>query len=545
MINSATSNIYSSYRFSEYSFLLLLFVFFKAQSQFNQNSSFSGFDQLIELEDSLQESGNIYELKKVLDFHIGMAKSQQDTLELISTYDWRFQFENIDNALLYADSALFLAEYINNSSAKSHLYYSVGSFLYDNNYPEKALEWFISGYNVNDSLNSLIGVVDNLNLIASIKREYGQKYQALQIQKESYKLINKKAIRKNNTETLIHTLEALSKCYLAVMEVDSAITVANKGKKLAAEIGDSRMVNSFEIIIGQSFFYKGNYRLAEKKLLNIIDYTRNESRADILYYLGQMEIHKGNKDITLSYYSQIDSILGIKRFPVIDNIESVYQVLLANAIADVNKEEEEYYLSRLIYYDSLKKITDLKVEQIAINEFVLNSSSGQTSKSKLLLFLVLFGSLISSVILLLRRNSTVSQKKKSFNRTPRNETPRLANEVVSNILKSLKIWEKNMGYLDPNTTQVELASLLGTNSTYLSRTINEELGKSYSEYLRGLRVEYMLRDFDVNYIDLSRKSMIQLAEKYGFRSQYAFISAFKSRTGITPSLYLRNKRYSK
>ena len=93
---------------------------------------------------------------------------------------------------------------------------------------------------------------------------------------------------------------------------------------------------------------KGIRNLAEKKLLKIIDFTSNESKADILYYLGQIEIRKGNNDEAINYYSQIDTLLGIKHFPIIDNIESIYQVLLANAITGVNEEDEEYYLSRLI-----------------------------------------------------------------------------------------------------------------------------------------------------------------------------------------------------
>ena len=144
---------------------------------------------------------------------------------------------------------------------------------------------------------------------------------------------------------------------------------------------------------------------------------------------------------------------------------------------------------------------------------------------------------IASICLILfsitkRSNSRLLSK--SINKVP--------NKIVLDVLKQLRKWEENHGYLESNVTQVELASILGTNSSYLSKVINENLGVSYSAYIKDLRTNYIINDFDRNYLILMKKSMIQLAENYGFKSQDSFVRAFKEKTGKTPSSYLKDRK---
>ena len=521
----------------------MYFIRSNAQSYIDFKSL--SIDQLVEIEDSLQETNDWIKLQFVLDEHIKKAKSLKDTIELISTYDWKMQFSTAELAEAYADSALFLAKMSKNNAARSHLYYSFGSLFYSKNLPVEALENVIQGYFVNHTSKNYSGIIECLNLIASIKREYGQEHEALHIQKASYRILEEKATKiENYEETLLYTLESLSKCYLSVNALDLALSTALKGKSLAFDLGNHDMVISFETTIGQSHFYKGDLKKANAILSNLNNKTEGESRADILYYLGQIQLNDNRAASTIRYYRKIDSILFSKGYPLIDNAEDIYQTLLENSISKEDNVLKEHYLSQLVYYDSLKSITDYKIEKIALMEFDLKTDLSQDQIKKTQIFpIILISSLlclIAYLFFLKRSTTSVKDKIKSCSKSEVNKLP---DEVRLGILRKLKRWELNEGYLYPNTTQVELAEQLGTNSTYLSKIINQELGMSYSKYIRELRTKYMISDFEKNYHELGKKSMIQLAERYGFKSQYAFINTFKLSTGITPAVYLRKKKY--
>ena len=529
-------------------FLLISLLYI---SSFGQNTTINqniSFDHLVELEDSLQKIKDWEGLQFVFDQHIKRAKQLNDTIELISTYDWRTQFSSPLVAEVIADSALTLAKISKNNAARSHLHYSIGALLYSKNFPVKALNRAIQGYIFNNDIKNYTGIIECLNLIASIKREYGQKHEALYIQKTSYQILKAKADKIDNyNDILLYTLEALSKCYISVNELELALKTAEEGKELALKLGIQEMVISFETTIGQSNYYMGNYPVSDTILTSLLLKTEGESRADILFYLGQIQSNKNRIENTIRYYGQIDSILANKGYPIIDNAEQVYQTLLESTIYEENQDWlKEHYLSRIIYYDSLKAITNYNIEKIAHIKFDLKKelNQDQTKESQSLYTFVLGSILLclGTYIFFFRKTLLHSTEKVQ----PRigKDSKKVPDEVRNGILRGLKRWELDEGFLHPNTTQVELAELLGTNSTYLSRIINQELGKSYSNYIKELRTTYMISDFEKNHQELGRKSMIQLAERYGFRSQYAFINTFKLKTGITPSVYLRKKKYS-
>lgn len=86
---------------------------------------------------------------------------------------------------------------------------------------------------------------------------------------------------------------------------------------------------------------------------------------------------------------------------------------------------------------------------------------------------------------------------------------------------------------DPDLTLATLARRLGTNSSYLSRALNEGLGVNFSQCINALRshsVAGMIRD--------GRKDdLLDLALEAGFNSKASFNRAFRETMGCTPSAY--------
>ena len=117
--------------------------------------------------------------------------------------------------------------------------------------------------------------------------------------------------------------------------------------------------------------------------------------------------------------------------------------------------------------------------------------------------------------------------------SPRNET------VLLSILTKLEQWEREKGFLDGALNQQDLAKQLDTNTTYLSQAINLYKGQNFSSYIKDLRITHAINALKENPGLAKNKSMIQLAELFGFNSTTVFNKAFKTKLGITPGVFLK------
>lgn len=93
--------------------------------------------------------------------------------------------------------------------------------------------------------------------------------------------------------------------------------------------------------------------------------------------------------------------------------------------------------------------------------------------------------------------------------------------------------EKN--YLDSNLSLESVADSLGLNKTYLSRIINAELNKSFTDYVNELRVEEA--KIYLENPDFQKYTLVSIGLEAGFNSKSTFNSTFKRLTGQTPSEY--------
>lgn len=89
-------------------------------------------------------------------------------------------------------------------------------------------------------------------------------------------------------------------------------------------------------------------------------------------------------------------------------------------------------------------------------------------------------------------------------------------------------------FTDPSLTVASVADRLGTNRTYLSKTINESTGKTFTQLINDYRIREaiaQMSDFEAN------KPLKQIAAEVGFSSLSTFYATFQSSTGMTPARY--------
>jgi len=95
-------------------------------------------------------------------------------------------------------------------------------------------------------------------------------------------------------------------------------------------------------------------------------------------------------------------------------------------------------------------------------------------------------------------------------------------------------------YLDKNISLSEFAKQAGTNTTYLSKVINEDFKKSFAVFINELRISNTLKKLEV-YPEYRKFTIENIAHKAGFSSSSAFYNAFKNFTGLTPSYYVKKR----
>lgn len=89
----------------------------------------------------------------------------------------------------------------------------------------------------------------------------------------------------------------------------------------------------------------------------------------------------------------------------------------------------------------------------------------------------------------------------------------------------------------------DLAKMVDSNTTYVSRIINEDYGMTFANLLGNRRVREACRRInDDRYANITIEA---IANNVGFKSRTAFLNAFKREVGISPSEYIRMARIKK
>ncbi|HAX96850.1 MAG TPA: hypothetical protein DCY35_10090 [Prolixibacteraceae bacterium] len=103
-----------------------------------------------------------------------------------------------------------------------------------------------------------------------------------------------------------------------------------------------------------------------------------------------------------------------------------------------------------------------------------------------------------------------------------------------------KLFDEDKVYLNPDLNIWEVASLLGTNRTYLSGFINKTYNVNFSAFVNRYRVEeakiVLARE------EMDKYSLEVIGEKCGFGSYNNFIRVFREFEQMTPGRFRTQKK---
>ncbi len=97
------------------------------------------------------------------------------------------------------------------------------------------------------------------------------------------------------------------------------------------------------------------------------------------------------------------------------------------------------------------------------------------------------------------------------------------------------LFTKEELYKNANLRITDIAIMLNTNRTYISKIFNEKLQMSFSEYVNNHRVDYAEKLLKSS--SCRNLKMVEVAENSGFYSESTFYRKFKDKVGVSPGKF--------
>lgn len=190
---------------------------------------------------------------------------------------------------------------------------------------------------------------------------------------------------------------------------------------------------------------------------------------------------------------------------------------------------------------------DTKTEYENLNQKILEKKN--VAKNQLIIVSIVFLMSVGIFVFIIWKRKKQSNSnyeklyqkyqelKETAERTSKKKTALKDQHKVS-ILEGLPKIEHSRLFMNKDFDLATLAKLLDSNTSYVSKTINEHIGKTFKEYLLELRMNALLNDLEQNPI-IRKYSIDALAEYTGYSNPSAFSRAFKKHVHISPSQYLK------
>ena len=334
---------------------------------------------------------------------------------------------------------------------------------------------------------------------------------------------------------------------------------ALEAKELADRYGYSLVYSRIYMVLGEVAMQRGDLAEAEKLLENGFRYARH---SDYDFYF-ELALPYGRMLIGSGRYGEAEPFLSetLDEIDRNDNIRYRYQVLeLLSELYDRKGDTDDSYRFYKMAVSSRDSI--LNVNKDASFNSVLNLYEDATMQNILLqrkydMYVIAFVCILSILAgafffyryfqqnrlykELIRHYQDYMKRterlRKYLNREDAPKEEGAADEALFSKLE--KLMTEDRVYRSNEVSLDKLASMLGTNRTYISRVINRYADKSFWGYINMYRIAdatSMLSDPDN---DIPIKNIYEIL---GYNSPASFFRVFKDEVGCSPSTYREQVR---
>ncbi len=328
----------------------------------------------------------------------------------------------------------------------------------------------------------------------------------------------------------------ISNCYLKLGVADSAIYYGKKGLIDNKDCQLEFLYNN----IGKGYAIKGN----NKKAINYF-----ERALEFSSKLIALEVHESLRDTYIELNDYEKAIYHNQKYLSLK--KHVDSLGIRQQLADITeKYESEKNKLEIEILKSKNELNDVVIKE-KNNQIVLVSGILLISLVLLIFIFYSYNKQKKHKNLLFIKNRQLAKKLKN-NVDTLDYTPQIKIETKDNGKLKIDLEQKERihnfiktaiqreFYLDKNISLSEFAKQAGTNTTYLSKVINEDFKKSFAVFINELRISNTLKKLELN-PEYRKFTIENIAHKAGFSSSSAFYNAFKNFTGLTPSYYVKKR----
>ncbi|MEP0265028.1 helix-turn-helix domain-containing protein [Dokdonia sp.] len=449
-------------------------------------------------------------------------------------------------------------------------HYTLGLYYYTHFEYEKALEEYLKVLNITRQIRYINHEFITQYHIAELKGAIGKHEEAEELYKKCLYYENSKEVKDSITFTDI--LVGLAESMRYTKKHDSASYYYNYAKEKGYK-KNPYYINIATINQGINLYNIGNFK-ESKQLLhkgnNEIDlnYPSNQKYYILSqFYLGK--IHQlSNQDIdkTRDYFHTVDSLSTNMILP---ETREAYEFLIADYKKQGDLKAQLNTLNKLIRFDSIISLRKIRTvnklhseydtpQLLKSKEIIIKNLKDKTTVLTIrTIYLIIF--ILLLILLFILQHKKHRKHKKRFNTiiseldnqetksildhsissTPKPLLDGIDETTITTILNKLDLFEGKKGFLQKDITLAVLAKKCTTNTKYLPRVISAYKDKSFVNYINNLRIDYILKELKDN-TTLQKYTIKTISEEAGFNTSESFATAFKKKTGIRPSFYIRN-----
>ncbi|MFC4635873.1 helix-turn-helix domain-containing protein [Dokdonia ponticola] len=448
------------------------------------------------------------------------------------------------------------------------VYTNVGGIYHDYYEYASALTYYLKALELSEKFNIEEYRYIILTDIAKVKEGIGKHDEALTLYRKCLNYGNTKY--PNDTIRRITNVINIAESLRNNKKYDSASyyynTIVNIAYQKLPSYGRILSINE-----GINQYYQKKYLDAEKLLTKGASKLEMNPESQTYYIVSQIyqgklqQLQYNNKEKAKAYYLKVDSIQTATGL-IIPEISTAYDFLISyyKDKGDFKKQlditNKFLKLKTVISSRHIQTTDRLYAEfdtpQLLKNkQALINKLENKTNTTTIYLGLLILGFLFLFIMQYTRYkkhkkryNTIISNLNKKEKETPVIEdkitpTPvqklNIDEAVITSVLKKLKTFETKKEFLQTDINISILAKKCNTNTKYLSKIINIHKGKSFINYINDHRIDYILKELKEN-STLQLYTIKSISEEAGFNTAESFATAFKKKTGIKPSYYIRN-----
>jgi AraC-like DNA-binding protein len=462
---------------------------------------------------------------------IALEHNKNDLVEIASIYNALAivygDSGNPKESIKYYELTLQISDKIKDEFRIASVYNNLAAIYAALVKQESSIEYFKKALAIYNQLKDSFGIGYTYNCIGMTYSIFSDDSKAIDYFQKAIKVF--KEIQ--NKQSLSFALTNLASEYIKVNKLDLARSNMLDAVKYSEEINDKLAMLDAYGVTAQYFRKKNNI----------------DESIQYLKLSEQLAKEINNPNFLLGVYDGLSQCYNQKD----DSKNAFYYLHLKDAIADTLRKHssEKALVEMMVKYETTKTKKEAEKSKLEINKL-----QNESKNKSFVVWIVIAASctIIAILFVVFWKKFTIILQhykaliKKPFNdarniklvlkaiETEKSDVPKLDSLVSSEIIEKLnQLMNEEKIYLSCDLTLDKVAKKLTTNTTYLSRTVNEQFDMSFSNYLNKYRIEEAKVLICKHEQDIM--SFEGIANSCGFKSRSSFNQAFKRFTGMTPT----------